>query len=360
MKILILGPVPPPITGHSIAVKEFADSEQNFNQVDILNLSKVEFKNGLFSLNRIFSILKLLIDLYRKKNDYDIIYFTISESIFGNIKDLLIYQICYNKLNRMIIHLHGGSFKKDVLNKSKILFSFNKFYLKKVKKIIILGESHRYIFNDFISNDKIKIVPNFANDEFFIDENLIVDKFTDKNKINVLFLSNLIYGKGYYELLNSYLNLPVGIQRHFNLNFAGSFENSNDKSKFLNIISNYDQIKYHGVVVGEKKKLLLNKSHIFCLPTLLNEGQPISIIEAYSSGCFVISTNKGGIIDILKNGENGILLDDNNSNFLSKVFIDLYDKKEYMLNISLYNHQYSKNNFTQMIYRRNMHNVLID
>jgi glycosyltransferase involved in cell wall biosynthesis len=61
---------------------------------------------------------------------------------------------------------------------------------------------------------------------------------------------------------------------------------------------------YHGdssaciIVDGPGKKNLFSEAHIFCLPTYYPyEGQPIAILEAFASGCVVITTNHSGISD---------------------------------------------------------------
>ena len=60
-------------------------------------------------------------------------------------------------------------------------------------------------------------------------------------------------------------------------------------------------------MTGEKKRRLFAEAHVFCLPTYYSyyEGQPISILEAYASGCVVITTDHGGICDIFKDKING-------------------------------------------------------
>lgn len=51
----------------------------------------------------------------------------------------------------------------------------------------------------------------------------------------------------------------------------------------------------------------LQKSHIFILSSNV-EGLPISVLEAMSCGLPVITTAAGGVIDIIKNNENGIVV----------------------------------------------------
>ena len=46
----------------------------------------------------------------------------------------------------------------------------------------------------------------------------------------------------------------------------------------------------------------------FCL-TSANEGTPATIIEAQAAGLPVVATNVGGVADIVRDGESGILAD---------------------------------------------------
>src|SRR5262245_33135198 len=56
------------------------------------------------------------------------------------------------------------------------------------------------------------------------------------------------------------------------------------------------------------KRRLFAAAHVFCLPTAMFEGQPISILEAYASGCAVIATGQRGIRDVFEDGVNGLEL----------------------------------------------------
>ncbi len=62
---------------------------------------------------------------------------------------------------------------------------------------------------------------------------------------------------------------------------------------------------------------------IVCL-TSLNEGTPVSLIEAQASGIPVISTNVGGVKDIIVEKKTGIILKEKSAEELSKHLIDLH------------------------------------
>jgi len=305
MKILFIAPLPPPITGHSLASKILYKELSSHHEIKVIDLSKNSFKEGIDSLGRIKDVFKILFKIFLYVFKADRIYLTISESFTGNLKDLLIYLICFFKLNKFYIHLHGGSLQNLLFKKNKFIFIINKFFIKKLRGVIVLGESHISTFSDFVPIKKIFIVPNFSEDYIFISKHDFINKYNNPKKINLLFLSNMQSKKGYKIILEAFLKLDGDIQSLFNLDFAGKFESNKDEKKFTEIIKNNNNIKYHGIVQGNSKKNLLRNAHVFVLPTSFLEGQPISILEAYASGCFVLTTIKGGIVDVFSNYENG-------------------------------------------------------
>jgi glycosyltransferase involved in cell wall biosynthesis len=115
----------------------------------------------------------------------------------------------------------------------------------------------KYFQEDFkLSN--VHKVKNFADEILFTNLQKINNKYQcNKKNTNILFLSNLIEGKGYQELLEAFIKLPYNINSRCTLNFAGSFDNLLDENVFINKISAYNNIYYHGIVDGELKVKLL-------------------------------------------------------------------------------------------------------
>jgi glycosyltransferase involved in cell wall biosynthesis len=79
----------------------------------------------------------------------------------------------------------------------------------------------------------------------------------------------------------------------------------------LNKIADNEELKYLGKFIdGVEKRKLYCESHIFCLPTYYPfEGQPISILEGYATGCAVITSNHSGIPFIFKDEKNGFMVE---------------------------------------------------
>jgi len=308
MSVLFLGPLPDPVTGHSLACQVFYDELVRHQRVEVVNLNKSEFKQGISSLGRIFEVLGMVGRIWRRRHACEAIYFTISESLAGNLKDLLIYLACFWRLSRMAIHLHGGAGMREIMlgRRGRLLRSLNRFFLRRLGAVIVLGQRHVGIFTDSVPRKRIHIVANFAQDNLFLDGVSIDRKFRRVMPLRILFLSNLLPGKGHEELVDAFLALDAATRDTVQIDFAGGFEAEDQKSVFLARIGGHPQLRYHGTVHGAAKQLLFREAHVFCLPTYYAyEGQPISILEAYASGCAVITTDHSGIFDIFVDGVNG-------------------------------------------------------
>jgi glycosyltransferase involved in cell wall biosynthesis len=195
-------------------------------------------------------------------------------------------------------------------NKKSIWFWLNKIFISRLGAVIVEGQFQADYFKNVINENRIHIIPNFAQRFLFTNPDSIIKKFEDVAKIKVLFLSNLLFGKGHYELLEAFQTLNKNEREYFEINFAGGFENDKEKEKFIKLIQPYSQLNYLGHVGGEKKAELFKSAHLFCLPTYYPfEGQPFVIIEAYAAGCAVITTDHSGIPYIFKDNLNGILVE---------------------------------------------------
>ena len=154
-----------------------------------VDFKKDRFSEGVDSFKRIFQIVSSLLSIWRKKKNVNAIYLTISESFAGNIKDLVIYLLCFKYISRMYIHLHGGSIKKLLWNRHRILFSINKILIKRFAGVIVSGQSHLSIFDGMIHRKRLHVVQNFAQDYLFLTDENIRDKFSITKPLSIFLLA---------------------------------------------------------------------------------------------------------------------------------------------------------------------------
>ena len=82
--------------------------------------------------------------------------------------------------------------------------------------------------------------------------------------------------------------------------------------------------------VGRQSNVIdwVDKSNIFIYPSIWEEGFGISVIEAMARGLIPITFKKGGLIEIIKNEENGFLVNEVNEESLANAIIKVIKLSE--------------------------------
>lgn len=360
MQILFIAPFPPPHTGNSLPVKElysYLYSKQHI--LDVINLNKESHKSGITSLRRVFEIVRLIWKVYRVQKKYDIVYLTVAESLAGNFRDIIFYFIFKKRLSSVFIHMLGGANMNIILSNSHyFIFRLNKLFLKQLGGIIVEGDVQKQTFQRVIDQSKIHIVPNFAETYLFLNSEEITAKYNKQNPFRILFLSNMLSGKGHIELIKAFNLLDSSIQETIQIDFAGRLVA--DEEEFLQAANNSNNVVVHGSVEGDVKKKLFSDAHVFCLPTYYPfEGQPFSIIEAYAAGCFVITTDHSGIKEIFASGLNGYVVKKKNVDDLVSVLYRVIQNKNKISSIGLFNSNMAKTKYTAEVFCKKMEKVIL-
>jgi glycosyltransferase involved in cell wall biosynthesis len=84
---------------------------------------------------------------------------------------------------------------------------------------------------------------------------------------------------------------------------------------------------------------------LVCL-TSINEGTPVSLIEAQASGIPVLSTNVGGVKDVIHPNETGIILNEHSAEELSNHLIELHLNSELRIKMSQNARNFVKERYT--------------
>lgn len=358
MRILFIGPLPDPVTGQALISKVLVDALSPAHTVDVVNLSKKSFQDGLITTSRLVEVLRILKGVWRRRNHADVIYLTISESFAGNLKDILIYLICATRLPKMFIHLHGGSIKRLLWDRHRFLAGVNRVFIRRIGGVIISGPSHLGIFAGMIDPRRVHIAPNCAEDYLFATEREVLDKFSCVDPLRVLFMSNFIPRKGFAEIVDAYFALSPASRERVRIEFAGKFESTSDEQAFLKRIASAPAIQYHGLVDNTEKRRLFVQAHVFCLPTALLEGQPVSILEAYASGCAVVTTGQSGIRDVFADRVNGFEVQPMAADSIRSVLEALIENPQPLRGMALANRRIAQDRYAQSVYGAALRTIL--
>ena len=359
-KILLIGILPPPINGQALAFQAL----MNEMNVETLIFSGKRNANILIKIGKITNFLGLLFQLIHKLIFHKyVVYHTISQSKEGFLRDSLIVFISKILGSKVIVHIHGGNY--DGFYKAQKPFVQRRILkmLNTTNSIIVLSKSLTKMF-DFAPKLqlKIKVIQNGLPWE--IEKNQLNSKNLPTNSdspINIIFLSNLIESKGYFAVLEATSILVNEYGYNIKTDFCGEFIHYEDAQKFVtlseakqyfhefihkNNLTNH--VEYHGIINLEKKKKLLQNAHFFVLPTnYINEGQPISIIEAMAYSCVVLSTDFRGISDMITIYESGIYIKFNDPKEIAFEIHNLLQYPTEYQRISRNSFQHYLNNFTK-------------
>jgi len=358
MRILFIAPLPPPVTGHSLASKVLLDELALFHKVDVVNCIKDSLKDGIDGPKRIIEVAGIIMKVWGRRKGADAIYLTISQSFAGNLKDLLIYLVCFKSLSKMYIHLHGGRIKTLLWDRHPLLLGVNRLFIRKLAGVIIPGPSHRNIVQELIAEERVNVVPNFAQDYLFSSTPEIINKFSDTQPLRILFMSSLVEKKGYNELADAFFLLSDEAKKRVVIDFAGRFDSQSEETMFLSKIAGVEGLRYHGIVDGDTKKSIFSKSHVFCLPSSFLEGQPISILEAYASGCVVLTTGQSGILDIFEDGVNGFEIHETSAHAICSVIEKAILNMENLLQIAITNRKVAGEKYKTTIFNSSLKKII--
>lgn len=293
MNVLMIGPARTVKGGITTVVNSYFEAGLDKK----VNLKYIETTNDKNIILKVLKMIKGYIEFLLNIDKYDIVHIhTASRRSFWR-KRLYINK-CYKKNKKIIVHVHGGAFKdfyEESNNNSKrrIIETLNK-----ANKIIVLSKEWKKFFEKIVDENKIEVIYNSVE---------VPDDFKkDFGKKRILFLGRFDEKKGIFDLLDVMTEIAK-IDSDAKL-YIGSNER---KEKVNRIIKEYklnNSVEYLGWIDEKLKKEVLKEATIFVLPSYY-EGMPMSVLEAMAYKNIVISTNVGGVPEIIENGYNGFLIE---------------------------------------------------
>lgn len=231
---------------------------------------------------------------------------TRTKTIFNFRGDISVTSIYWKKIEKFII---------------KYFLPFNTLILSQSEKL-----SNYLKTNYLVHEQKLAFIPNG------IDVYEYTGKIYDKNKvngnINILFIGSICYRKGVDLIIKavSYLK-NIHKSQNINISIYGYSRSTEAIKGFYNDIKLYgieEFIKLQGPLHGKEKQNVLSKADIFVLPSR-SEGFPNAVLEAMLVGIPVVVSNVGALPEIIKNGYNGLLFENEN-------YTEFAEKMNYLLN----------------------------
>ena len=236
-------------------------------------------------------------------------------------RKFIIFLICRHIFRKKIVyHIHGGGFGNFYKKSGSFTKRLIRILLNNSDCIITLSQSWYKYFHENFNIKKLVVLPNI------IDYPHKLQRSTSPDSLTFLFFGLICETKGIFDLLTVIENNKEDYRSRMKLLIGGD----GDTQKLQALINDHqtgDIIEYLGWVDNEKKSAAFNKSDVFILPSY-TEGLPISILEAMSYGKAIIATDVGGVSEIVRENENGILIEPGNLRQIELAINNMLDHKD--------------------------------
>lgn len=316
--VLLLGPFTPPMGGvatmNDLIIKIMDASGFNIIPLDTSYFKRIFHIQSITGfLNLCFQGLQIVKFLYFIiRYQCSIVHISVSSFLsFYKSTVFILISIFFRK--KVIVHLHGGSFKRFFKQSPKTIQTMIQYILNRVHMIIALSQYWKNFLVNQINVDvnKVTVLYNCFDLQFANIYKSIADIETERREdpIRILFIGSLKRNKGIFDLITIAKQLSMK-NDSFVIDCVGREGEKGIINKLKTEIIQKNLKKYFllvGEKFGEEKIFSFLKSHIFILPSYV-ENFPVSIVEAMRSGLPVISTKVGAIPEIIQEKRHGYLI----------------------------------------------------
>lgn len=305
--ILFITPLPPPVHG-SAMMSQYIKESKFINEAfdcDYVNLSTSRRMDeiGKKPLLKMIRFVWTYCIVFGKLmcHRYDLCYLAITCHGIGFLKDAPFVLLCKLFGKKIVIHQHNKGMSRDV---ERWHYRWLLPWVYRNTKVILLSWRLYPDIEKVVRKEQVLICPNG------IPENLQEEPEAKRhNRIpHLLFLSNLMVSKGVLVLLDA-LEILKNKGYSFVCDFVGGETAEIDAARFKAEVEKRGLDKwviYDGKQYGADKERFFKQADAFVLLSD-NECFPVVLLEAMQHKLPVVTTNVGGVEDIIENGVNGFV-----------------------------------------------------
>ena len=318
-KILFILHMPPPVHGAAMMGKYIHDSKVINEAFDCKYINLASAKTlqdiGKGGVRKFLNYLGLLTKVMKQVVTFRprLVYVTPTACGIAFYKDFMVVQLLKLMGCKVVVHYHN----KGVITRhdKKLDNWMYRLFFHKIK-VILLADALYEDVRKYVRREDVMICPNGIPDV----KDAIVRQYKH-TATKLLFLSNLIESKGVFVLLDA-LKMLKDKGLDFSCDFVGAETQEINASRFRKEVEKRGltpMVSYLGKKYGEEKEMLYQNADVFVFPTFYyNECFPLVLLEAMQHELPCISTDEGGIRDIIEDGKTGFVVEKNNPMVLAE------------------------------------------
>lgn len=228
-------------------------------------------------------------------------------------------HVC-QKLNLpLVVHFHGyDAFRTDVLS------SYGKRYaelFQLAKAIIVVSNDMKLqLLNLQCPLNKLYVLPYGVDVDFFKPNP------AKQKKYDFVYCGRLVEKKSPLKIIECFSEIST-TKQDTNLVMIGDGELLDDCKRLAGRLRLEEKILFTGALKPDDVLSIYQQSKIFLNHSVKaasndSEGTPLTILEAMASGLVVLASNHAGIKDVIRDGENGILVPENDWELFERKLAD--------------------------------------
>jgi len=262
---------------------------------------------------------------------YDINVFDASEVVGGGLA-VTILKFLTGKPT--VVEVQGEIFRKlenEQNLKNQLLKWIGRFTMNRATRVRVISKViSKQVREQGILESKIRLASLRVDLTAFNPNLWIYETYKSGDKVGIIkigYVGRLVDGKGLEDLMKAISNLKSQISnQNFKLLIFGTGPLETTLKKLAEKLRISDKIEWRGFVSYGKVPEALSEIDIFVYPSW-HEGFGRSIMEALAMEKAVVATRVGGIPDLVKDGENGFLVEPHNPTALADKIRELIDSK---------------------------------
>jgi glycosyltransferase involved in cell wall biosynthesis len=363
LKVLFIGPYPPPYAGPELGMKLFLESSLR-REYDIVflntNVRKSSVDKGRIDMKaviaffRFFFLLTVLVLRHRPK----LVYYPVTATQLGWLgRDFGCLVICWMFRIKTVIHLRCGHFNLNYSLFNPLVKRMVRIACGTVSVSLVQANCLKDQFKGLVEENRIKVLYQA------IDTSEYDNPEADDYQVGkILFVGNMTKAKGYCDLVRA-IELVVSKHPQAKFYFAGTLCEG-ERNVFFDQITSESLIHedpfvahkeitcnpyknhYHtlGVVSGDEKIDLLRSSDIFVLPSY-SEGFSRALLEAMCVGKPVVCTPVGAHLEVVQDLVHGLLVQPGDVAGLANSICRILDDRELRDKIAHTNYRRAREDF---------------
>jgi len=331
-RVLLVGPVPPPVGGVESVTRSLLDSDLRYDfDVVHCDISRRQTKENV---SRITLLNMAWAAYYATRYGWQVIrhrphivHTPVVALPVPFARDAWFTIFAWIMRRRIVLHSHDGYLPEVYSRASPMRRRFMQWVYNRADTLVVISETWQRFFTVWGLECPIEVVYNPLDNRML--RMIQHGETPNGNPWTAVFVGAICRDKGAYDLLDAAQTvLQKRPDIRFRLigpgRFPGEWDGVLREREKMGLT---EKVEMPGAMSGQALADAYTSSNVFVLPTY-KEGMPVVLLEAMAAGLPVITTDVGGIPDVIDEGVNGYLITPGDTDTLASKILEIAEHPE--------------------------------